>query len=47
MVGKPFVVTSSMHFVAEDVKFGIYATVEFPLRWGISRNAKHLVFTCG
>jgi hypothetical protein len=30
-----------------EVKFGIYTTVEIPLRQGIGRSAKRPVFTCG
>lgn len=34
-------------FVVMEVKFGIYTTVEIPLRQGIGRSAKRPVFTCG
>jgi hypothetical protein len=38
--GKPFVIGMTMHSEAKDVKFGIFATVEIPLRWGIGNCAK-------
>jgi hypothetical protein len=37
---KPFVISMTMHSEAKDVKFGIFATVEIPLRWGIGNSAK-------
>jgi hypothetical protein len=43
----PFVVSISTRFVAMDVKFGIFATVEIPLRWGIGKGAKHSLFIYG
>jgi hypothetical protein len=30
----------TMHSEAKDVKFGIFATVQIPLRWGIGNSAK-------
>jgi hypothetical protein len=42
--GKPFVIGMTMQFGAKDVKFGIFATVEIPLRWGIGNSAKSSSF---
>jgi hypothetical protein len=45
--GKPFVIGVTMHSGAKDVKFGIFATVEIPLRWGISNSTKPSPFIRG
>jgi hypothetical protein len=45
--GKPFVIAMTMQSGAKDVKFGIFATVEIPLRWGIGNRAKPSPFIHG